>query len=69
MRLFGNITSTINRFDRAVWLTVPFDLPFLVEGPSECFTAARRGNVFHSEPRGTVFDAPPRGTVFDSNDR
>lgn len=26
MRLFGKIDSAFNRFDRAQWLTVPFDL-------------------------------------------
>lgn len=26
MRLFGKVNSTIDRFDRAGWLTVPFDL-------------------------------------------
>lgn len=26
MRLFGKVDGAINRYDRAAWLTVPFDL-------------------------------------------
>lgn len=26
MRLFGKVDGAINRFDRAMWLTCPFDL-------------------------------------------
>jgi hypothetical protein len=69
MRLFGKVNSAIDRFDRAGWLTAPFDRAFVVEGPSECFTAAPRGAVFRAESRGTVFDGPPRGTVFETRDR
>lgn len=28
MRLFGKIDGAINRYDRAEWLTLPFDLAF-----------------------------------------
>jgi len=28
MRLFGKVDGTIDRFDRAGWLTLPFDLAF-----------------------------------------
>ena len=29
MRLFGKVDGSINRFDRADWLTMPFDLSWL----------------------------------------
>ena len=28
MRLFGKVNSTIDRFDRATWMTPPFDQAF-----------------------------------------
>lgn len=28
MRLFGKVDNTVDRFDRAQWLTPPFDLAF-----------------------------------------
>ncbi len=35
MRLFGIVDGTVDRFDRAGWLTMPFDIAFapLVTGP------------------------------------
>lgn len=30
MRLFGKVDGHINRFDRAGWLTTPFDLAFAI---------------------------------------
>lgn len=34
MRLFGKVDSAIDRYDRAGWLTPPFDLAFAVPTPS-----------------------------------
>jgi hypothetical protein len=51
MRLFGKITGAVDRYDRADWLTPPFDLAFsttfatptvIRRAPSTAFTAIRR---------------------------
>lgn len=34
MRLFGKVDGTVSRFDRAQWLSQPFDLAFAGSGPS-----------------------------------
>jgi len=67
MRLFGKIDGSINRFDRAQWLTCPFDLAFLapvVGAPERVFAAPPRGTAFDPLRRGTNFAAPPRGGSF-----
>ena len=67
MRLFGKIDGSINRFDRAQWLTSPFDLAFLapvVGAPERVFAAPPRGTTFEPLHRGTNFAAPPRGGSF-----
>ncbi len=34
MRLFGKVNSLIDRFDRAEWMTLPFDLSLRVNEPA-----------------------------------
>jgi len=39
MRLFGKVDGTIDRFDRAGWLTWPFDMSSVVQATrSLCYT-------------------------------
>ena len=68
MRLFGKINAAIDRFDRAQWMSAPFDLAWGVAPagvPEQTFAAPPRGTVFEPIRRGTIFGAPPRGTTFD----
>lgn len=72
MRLFGKIDGSVNRFDRAQWLTSPFDLAFVapaVGTPERVFATPPRGAIFEPLRRGAVFAAPPRGEVFDPGGR
>lgn len=68
MRLFGKIDTAISRFDRAQWMSAPFDLAWSAAPagvPEQTFAAPPRGTVFDPIWRGTIFDAPPRGTTFE----
>ncbi len=67
MRLFGKIDHALNRFDRAQWLTCPFDLAFaapMAAIPRRTFPGPPRGTTFDPLHRGTNFVAPPRGGMF-----
>lgn len=54
MRLFARPNGSVDRYDRAAWLTPPFDLAWGVHGPYRVAAActfrsgAARGEVFHS---------------------
>ncbi len=72
MRLFGKIDGSVNRFDRAQWLTCPFDRALVAPvagAPERVFAAPPRGTTFEPLPRGAVFAAAPRGPVFDLGER
>lgn len=48
MRLFGKVDGVVNRYDRAEWLSIPFDLAFAsVAPPSVVIT-----------PTGRTYDVP-----------
>jgi hypothetical protein len=67
MRLFGKLDTAINRFDRAQYLTAPFDGAFaapVAALPERTFAAPPRGTTFDARFRGTTFSAAPRGTCF-----
>jgi hypothetical protein len=54
MRLFGKVDGTVDRFDRAEWLTPPFDLAFstavAIAGPFRAIAAdAYTGGSLASE--------------------
>ena len=69
MRLFGKPDNTINRFDRAQWLSCPFDMAFqqvTASGvPERTFAAPPRGTTYEATRRGSFFVAAPRGTTYE----
>ena len=69
MRLFGKVDGSVDRYDRAGWLSCPFDLAFLVatQGPyyvdaSQMYVAnAAIGEVFSAGARvGEIHAAEPQ---------
>jgi hypothetical protein len=48
VRLFGKVNGVIDRFDRAAWMTPPFDLAFL----------AFLDPAIPTDIRGTIAEAP-----------
>jgi len=65
MRIFGKVDNTIDRFDRAQWLTPPFDLAFVV--PSVDDTGAFLGKLtVRPAMSGQVTVRPASGGVVSS---
>lgn len=61
MRLFGKVDSQINRFDRAAWLTPPFDGSFPAP-PAAGAPVVGQGNVLGSRVFGSsVISRSPKG--------
>ena len=61
MRLFGKVDSAVDRFERAAWLTLPFDLA-LTAASSNVYEETWGGSVSVDLDDGTV--AEDRDLVF-----
>lgn len=59
MRLFGKLTGTVDRYDRAEWLTPIFDRAF--DAPAPIPTVA--ATVYGPYPNAFVYSPYPHGTV------
>lgn len=59
MRLFGTLTGTITRFDRAEWLTPIFDRAF--DAPAEAVTVAV--TLYVPNPQATLYVPDPDATL------
>lgn len=59
MRLFGVVSGSVDRRDRAEWLTPVFDRAFAT--PSEVPTIA--ATVYGPNPNATVYGPNPNATI------